>query len=359
MSGCVKRELPSENSRVPRPRIRAPRGAFTLIELLVVIAIIAVLIALLLPAVQAAREAARRIQCTNNMKQLGLAIHNYHDVNNLLPPGRIWTPLPGIPLPSLLMGVQNTPWFVLMLPQYEQGPLYNAFNFAIGVEGPIQGGIPMGWSTNATVIQTKVSLFQCPSDNERLFELALFPGGPTLVETRGNYVVSWGNTQWAQQNSVAGTPTQNLPPFFLKSAFGHYTLGLSAIVDGTSNTVFMAEVNQGQGGDSRGLIWAPTADFMTRFTPNGTTDYYGVTWPPGAGGDQIGVGCTPEPALPCGVVPFPWYDAFQGARSRHPGGINVLLGDGSVRFLKDAINPRIWVGLNSICAGEVTSADSY
>jgi prepilin-type N-terminal cleavage/methylation domain-containing protein/prepilin-type processing-associated H-X9-DG protein len=359
MSGSKKGGTGAVGSSVPRPRIRARTSGFTLIELLVVIAIIAVLIALLLPAVQAAREAARRIQCTNNMKQMGLAIHNYHDVHNALPSGRIWKPLPGIPLPGLLMGVQNTPWFVLMLPQYEQSPLYNAFNFAIGVEGPLQGGIPLGWSMNATVIQTKVSLFQCPSDNDRLFELALFPGGPTLVETRGNYVVCWGNTQWAQQNAVAGTPTQNLPPKFLKSAFGHYTIGLASIVDGTSSTVFMAEVIQGQGGDSRGLIWGPTAEFMTRFVPNGTSDYYGVTWPPASGGDQIGVGCFPEPYLPCGVVPFPWYDAFQGARSRHPGGVNALFGDGSVRFVKNGISAQIWVALGSICAGEVTSADSY
>ncbi len=337
----------------------ARRAGFTLIELLVVIAIIAILIALLLPAVQAAREAARRIQCTNNMKQLGLAIHNYHEVYNLLPPGRIWKPLPGIPLPGMLMGVQDTPWFVLMLPQYEQQTLYNAFNFAVGVEGPAPGGLPLGWSVNSTVMQAKIGLFQCPSDNDRPYVLSLFPGAPTIIQTRGNYVVSWGNTQWAQQNRVAGAPTQNLPVRFFASPFGHAAVRLAAITDGTSSTVFMAEVIQGSNGDSRGLIWAPTAEFMTRFTPNGTTDYYGVTWPPGSGGDQIATGCQPEAALPCGVVPYPWYDAFQGARSRHPGGVNALLGDGSVHFIKDSINARIWVGLSTVSAGEVIGQDSY
>ena len=112
------------------------RRAFTLIELLVVIAIIAVLIALLLPAVQAAREAARRAQCVNNLKQLGLAMHNYHDVNNGLPPGRIWQAgLNGCGYN--FFQCQDTSWFVLMLPQFEQGNLANAFNYSLGAGGPL------------------------------------------------------------------------------------------------------------------------------------------------------------------------------------------------------------------------------
>ena len=112
------------------------RAGFTLIELLVVIAIIAVLIALLLPAVQAAREAARRAQCINNVKQLGLAILNYESAHTMLPLGRVWTPLPGIPFPSFFEVAQNTTWFTQMLSQFEQQTLYNAYNFAIGIEGP-------------------------------------------------------------------------------------------------------------------------------------------------------------------------------------------------------------------------------
>src|SRR3954451_14685922 len=138
------------------------RRGFTLIELLVVIAIIAVLIALLLPAVQAAREAARRIQCTNNMKQLGLAIHNYHDINNALPPGRIWS---NTGFPTIFAGEQNTTWFCLMLPLFEQGALANAFNYALGAEGPTATGF-FGVIANATVGTTKLAVFQCPSDRQ-------------------------------------------------------------------------------------------------------------------------------------------------------------------------------------------------
>ncbi len=148
--------------------MRKRRGGFTLIELLVVIAIIAVLIALLLPAVQAAREAARRAQCTNNLKQLGLAVHNYESAHSMLPLGRVWAPLPGIPFPSFFMGAQNTTWFTQMLPQFEQQALYNAYNFSIGIEGPPGGdGMPVGFAINSTVYGTKLGAFQCPSDNDR------------------------------------------------------------------------------------------------------------------------------------------------------------------------------------------------
>src|SRR3954466_7725000 len=145
------------------------RRGFTLIELLVVIAIIGVLIALLLPAVQAAREAARRAQCVNNSKQLGLALHNYHDVQGGLPPGRIWkNGLNGCGY-NFFQG-QDTTWFILMLPQFEQQPLANAFNYSLGVGGPL-APLPLGFFANSTVTATKVAVFQCPSDRAITFQI--------------------------------------------------------------------------------------------------------------------------------------------------------------------------------------------
>src|SRR5262249_26050995 len=165
------------------------RRGFTLIELLVVIAIIAVLIALLLPAVQAAREAARRIQCVNNMKQLGLAVHNYHDVNGGLPPGRIWS---NSGFPTIFSGQQNTTWFCLMLPMFEQGTLANAFNYTLGAEGPSAPGVPFfGVIANSTVGATKLGVFQCPSDRQMTFIInPAYAAAPysTFVFTKGNYV---------------------------------------------------------------------------------------------------------------------------------------------------------------------------
>jgi prepilin-type processing-associated H-X9-DG protein len=339
------------------------RVGFTLIELLGVIAIIAVLIALLLPAVQAAREAARRAQCINNMKQLGLAIHNYESTHSMLPLGRVWAPVPGVPFPSFFEGAQNTTWFTQMLGQFEQQTLYNAYNFSTGIEGPPgSDGMPVGFPINSTIYGTKLYAFQCPSDNARDFTIIWPTNGFPIRGTRGNYVVSWGNTQWGQQDSAGGTPTANLPVVYLRSAFGHTSTRLAQISDGTSSTVFTAETLQGQVNDVRGAVWTLGAIFMTRFTPNGMQDFYGVVDPPSGGGDRLGAGfCVSDPAgtMPCTTVPFPFLDVYSASRSRHPGGVNAGFGDGSVHFIKNSINPLVWINLNTIQGGEVLSSDSY
>src|SRR5262249_55541339 len=149
----------------PKHMNTATRSGFTLIELLVVIAIIAVLIALLLPAVQAAREAARRAQCTNNCKQLGLAMHHYHHSPKTLDPGRHWLQQAGGCNVNFFAGCQSTPWFCMMLPQFEQQPLANAYNYDLGSEGPAGAG----YFANSTVVATKIRVFQCPSDREMTF----------------------------------------------------------------------------------------------------------------------------------------------------------------------------------------------
>ena len=139
------------------------RPAFTLIELLVVIAIIAVLIALLLPAVQAAREAARRAQCVNNLKQIGLALHNYHDQNNSFPPGGVQLFLPGNNSDSVgWNGLSNTlSWRALILPQLEQSPLFNAINLSVTPAGGATAGNP---GAGYTIWTTAINSFLCPSD---------------------------------------------------------------------------------------------------------------------------------------------------------------------------------------------------
>ncbi|AGA30705.1 DUF1559 family PulG-like putative transporter [Singulisphaera acidiphila] len=331
-----------------------PARGFTLIELLVVLTIIGVLVALLLPAVQAAREAARRVQCVNNLKQIGVGLHHYHTAANALPPGRIWkADAFGCGL-NIDGHCQNTPWFILMLPHFEQQSLSNAFNFNLGAEGQNFGGL----FPNGTVVQNKIRLFQCPSDSAMTYQFSTTTDPAPLaafnpiVFSKGNYAVSWGNTQWGQQPVTVNGKT--IP--FLPSAFGHAgNVTFASIPDGLSNTVFLGEVVQGSLYDIRGTIWTTASgagSFITRFAPNRFVDLYGS----GITGDEMIVPwfCTNEPkrSLPC-VWNGDMVNGFAGARSRHPGGINTLYGDGSVRFAKDTISPTIWVSLNSIAGGEV------
>ena len=339
---------------------KRPLG-FTLIELMVAIAIIGLLIALVLPAVQASREAARRAQCESNLKQIGIALGNYNDLHQVIVPGRIFAIDVGPPPASgcnglMLSGCQDTPWFLLMLPQLEQQALYNNFNFALGTEGPAFLHYP-GFFANTTVFATKVGLFQCPSDRAQSFQFqSTFVSGtfagPTI--TRGNYAVSWGNTEWDQLD-LTDPPVRNLA-----SAFGQTTRTISMVTDGTSNTVFIAEIRQGSLNDIRGVIWTSVpgaGSFMTRFTPNGRNDIY-LEDPDGLDELPDPTLCVTEPSLPC--VGFAAQGAsFAGSRSQHSGGVHSLFGDGSVRFTMSTINPVRWVQLNSINGGEVLSDPSY
>ena len=371
------------------------RRGFTLIELLVVIAIIAVLIALLLPAVQAAREAARRAQCMNNLKQLGLALANYESGNGVYPSGTIFGPLGGAPgaicsSPGFGNNCQNTPWFLLMLPYIEQLGLYNAFNASIGMEGPQVGPLPAGFIINSTVFTTRIASFQCPSDNSTIYSLAGLFGLPYQA-TKGNYGCNWGNLDDGQ--ALLGGAFTSFPQLWLQSPFGFSRQGngpfvckVASVTDGLSNTHFVSELLQGAPDDIRGTVWvlnAGAGSYNTRFTPNGFTDYVGVIPPystlvgvlPMNNLDNIasfgGSGLGTSPASPgslCDSQPGQQLGCYNqgsegseyaGARSRHPGGINALFGDGSVHFMKNSINPLTWVQLGSINAGEVVSADQY
>ena len=194
------------------------RRGMTLIELLVVIAIIGVLIALLLPAVQGAREAADDAQCTNNLKQIGLAIHSYHDAFDVVVPGRIVVTRipPGVPfqVDTGRPEDQATPWTVSLLPFLEQRGMADAFNFDLGSVGIDGAGIV----ANATTCGTWLSVFQCPSDDRRPFLVpGVLPGSRsgTIEQTRGNYGVNWGNNIYGQLVGIRadGKHDRLAPPF--------------------------------------------------------------------------------------------------------------------------------------------------
>ncbi len=341
-------------------RIRSRRG-FTLIELLVVIAIIAVLIALLLPAVQAAREAARRAQCTNNLKQIGLGMHNYHSTNNTFPWTSGWT-APVFPNYAGQNEWSNFGALALILPAMEQGAIYNSINFSWGLY-PFQDSTDV---LQSTAIYTVVGSFLCPSDQGR---------------GRNNYRASNGtNYDWHSRQSGSGAMVRT------KSA-GQTDRGVAGITDGTSNTIAFVERNRGDGDPAKyspgdvlagvGISGFPTyviqnaADqtyLNTTAIPTcnsstaATYDWGGWTW---AGGEYttavINFVLTPNhKSKDCS----PWGTQGTGygfftARSRHPGGVNTLLADGSVKFIKDSINPMTWYALATATGGEVISADAY
>ncbi len=326
-----------------------PRRGFTLIELLVVIAIIAVLIALLLPAVQAAREAARRAQCVNNLKQIGLAMHNYHDANNSLPPGR--------------KGCCWGTWQVFILPQIEQGNNFNAFNFVGSGSGPDR---PFRYNdnTNTTVTNASYAAFTCPSDSK---------SDNTGITTRHNYVVNVGNTTMPQSPNYYGVIFGGAP-FTDMGAPGYDavsldpsatpggTVGFAAITDGTSNTMLASESVQGHGRDYRGFTWwGYGANFTAYLAPNSPLpdlsqslrfdcDVTNPLNPPCA---QAVNYTSPTPP---GTTSLAQYNA---ARSRHPGGVNAAFGDGSVKYLKNTINIAVWQALSTTRGGEIISADAY
>ncbi|WP_165071328.1 DUF1559 family PulG-like putative transporter [Paludisphaera rhizosphaerae] len=312
--------------------MRASRGpiraAFTLIELLVVIAIIAVLIALLLPAVQAAREAARRAQCINNLKQLGLALHNYLSVNDRFPMGSAGR----LPTTGAYPTPQNwrVPVLVGTMPYIEQGAAYNAYN----------NQVRFNLTANDTSRLTVISTYQCPSDTVQGF----WPAGSAMQDYKGNYGNNWGQNTFFDQGMKS--------PFWL-----NYGATIAEIVDGTSNTLAMMELVQPPSPsgatvpDRRGRIWNDDAgcyQVSTLLAPNSTAPDIGQ--------------CMTALNAPCNYIgnaePLPLQYSL-ASRSRHSGGVNVLMCDGSSRFAKNSISLPTWRALSSQAGGEVISADSY
>jgi prepilin-type N-terminal cleavage/methylation domain-containing protein/prepilin-type processing-associated H-X9-DG protein len=333
------------------------RRGFTLIELLVVIAIIAVLIALLLPAVQAAREAARRAQCTNNLKQIGLGMHNYLSANSTFPPG--------------IKGCCYGTWLVFILPFIEQTALFNAWNSygntatTTAADGPFR----YGGAVNITVTSSRINSYYCPTDGGNQALQGITTLGMSV--TSQNYLVNFGNTTILQTPITVGSVTYQflgapftdvgspdaVSPSYKGTGTPEPTVGVQAITDGTSTTMFTSEVTVGQPQtpasqyDLRGFSWWGFAPMFTGWlAPNSTlpdsmqsASYCSYPF-------QMNPPCTVASSLLL---------MWQAARSRHPGGVNAGMADGSVRFIKNSISLTIWSALSSARGGEVISSDAY
>lgn len=292
------------------------KRGFTLIELLVVIAIIAILIALLLPAVQQAREAARRSQCKNNLKQIGLAMHNYHDVYNTFPNGRY--------------GCCWGTWLVAILPYVEQANLYQLY------EQDRKYGIPVddaryGHAANLPVTTKRISVYTCPSDT---------PNSPIGNITSHNYAVNYGNTSYGQ-GDLNGVVFRGAP---FRNAQSGKPSTFADFQDGTSNTLLVAEVIQGQGSDLRGFAWwGDASGFETYLSPNDSQPdrIYSASY------------CNTGGTNPPCAVSTSTNPTMFAARSRHVGGVQVTLGDGSSRFISENIDLNTWRALSTTQGAEV------
>ncbi len=341
---------------------RASGRGFTLIELLVVIAIIAVLIALLLPAVQQAREAARRSQCRNNLKQIGLAMHNYENSNRCFQRANYSS------VTTSTTGWQGFAGHVMLLPYLDQTAIYSSIDFTQSFWG----------GANATLKATKIRTFLCPSDSGwRYGNYGNDPG--TTGGGGNNYFVSGGPSLLMLGVTGGGVGGSPGTPIAFTDQIGVCNLfrniKIADIQDGTSNVIAASEAIIGDGDSAtftigdviRGATFPAgfpntfaTQDQLAQFSAScNPATHYGITgknWINGMPGQSFFNTLNPPNSrnvdcMECGGCS--WYDArgVINARSRHSGGVHVLLADGSVRFVGDTIDITTWQRLGAIADG--------
>jgi len=307
---------PATPSRHPMNR---PRRAFTLIELLVVIAIIAILIGLLLPAVQKVREAAARMKCQNNLKQIGLGLQNFHVTLEKFPPGYNY---------NATTDISEATWMYFLLPYIEQDNLYRTANLSQNF-----GSLP---NQNNTISAAMLPSYTCPSD---------IPGNLVLsYYGKGNYVGNGGigpmRSNWT--NAAATIVT---PGIFIINT----QLRITDITDGTTNTAMVSEIRKVNGQDFRGVMHYPEGPiYQHNRTPNTSIP-----------DDFRSSLCVSTPQVPC----YGAYSAFNdravimSVRSNHTGGVNVGLCDGSTRFVSNTISQQTWQWVGTYNQGEVLGSD--
>ncbi len=363
------------------------RPGFTLIELLVVIAIIAVLIALLLPAVQAAREAANRAQCVNNLKQMGLAIHNYVSTNDSLPPAGSWTGSPAAPanfaystwypggggyLTQSGVAQMNAGMIIRLFPFMEQQQNFNAYNFAVA--NSINTNT---WLQNATVLYAQVNTFLCPSDRNKA------DTNNTWTPTGASRPLLCGETNYANimgcSPALSGGGLNGASWYLGGDTLVGKMRTLASVTDGTSNTAMYSEWIKGTAGDYltvKGIVWNgppfsanPLNDANACYA-NAAKGSYSWDWKgqfyldqdSGRGGGLWFITFPNKKACDSdtsGSINYGQFGSLIGPASNHSGGVNVLFLDGSVKFIKDTIAPLTYWALATVAGGEVIDASSY
>jgi prepilin-type N-terminal cleavage/methylation domain-containing protein len=357
------------------------RRGFTLIELLVVIAIIAVLIALLLPAVQAAREAARRSQCLNNLKQIGIAIANYESSFKLYPFGK------GMPY-SYPGAAAYARWssHSQLLMFIEQGNLFNSINFNLAPETPGMGSIafpgfmtPYNQPENQTSSQTQVATFLCPSDATGPVASVAATTGPATWAGGNNYTAN--QQSWACDESESEPNTSDSSGATSPQGIFYYNSSVKAasVTDGLSNTAYFSEKLRGNGTPNirtDNLVITnqvslnatyQTCTQLNLLTAPPLTSRQGMSWVMGEMCCTLYNHVAPPNQSTCAGNPFAVGGVSIMANmamqvppsSNHPGGVNVLMGDASGRFIKSSVDIQTWRNLGTRNGGEVISSDAY